>query len=130
MLEKSNSTDAAFRRLAKRVGRIDRLLRVARADALGRPPLPDNPFPAGPWLAEKARRLEVTDKAPPALVQGRDLLEMGWQPGPHFKGILERIYRAQLEGEFFTTDSGRDYAQKVLGQPENPDQDPDSDENE
>ncbi len=31
--------DAAIRRLARRVGRIDRLVRVSRADQRGRPPL-------------------------------------------------------------------------------------------
>lgn len=113
-LERSQASDAAVRRLAKRVGRIDRLLRVARADALGRPPLPNNPFPAGPWLAEKARRLQVSDQAPAALVLGRDLLEMGWAPGPHFQGILDRIYRAQLDGKFSTNEGGRDYAPQGL----------------
>jgi tRNA nucleotidyltransferase (CCA-adding enzyme) len=117
-LERSRASDAAVRRLAKRVGRIDRLLRVARADALGRPPLPPDPFPAGPWLADKARHLEVENTAPQALVQGRDLVDMGWQPGPHFKGILDRIYRAQLDGKFSTNEGGRDYARKVFGNPE------------
>ena len=118
MLERAGSSDAAVRRLAKRVGRIDRLLRVARADALGRPPLDSNPFPAGPWLAEKAQRLEVVDHAPDALVLGRDLLDMGWQPGPHFQGILDRVYRAQLDGKFSTNEGGRDYARKVFGNSE------------
>lgn len=117
-LEREAASDASVRRLAKRVGRIDRLLRVARADALGRPPLPANPFPAGPWLAEKARLLDVDRQPPPALVQGRDLVEMGWQPGPHFQGILDRIYRAQLDGKFSTSEGGRDYARKVFGNPE------------
>ena len=117
-LEKAQSSDAAVRRLAKRVGRIDRLLRVARADALGRPPLGPDPFPAGPWLAEKAHRLDVADHAPEALVKGRDLLDLGWQPGPHFQGILDRIYRAQLDGKFFTLEGGCEYAVKIFGNPE------------
>ena len=117
-LHRAGASDAAVRRLAKRVGRIDRLLRVARADALGRPPLPANPFPAGPWLEAKARLLEVDRQPPPALIQGRDLVEMGWQPGPHFQGILDRIYRAQLDGKFSTSEGGRDYARKVFGNPE------------
>ena len=118
MLERADASDAAVRRLSKRVGRIDRLLRVARADALGRPPLKSNPFPAGPWLAEKAERLKVMSSAPAPLVQGRDLMDMGWKPGPHFQGILERVYRAQLEGKFSTNESGREYTLKVFGNPE------------
>jgi hypothetical protein len=58
-------------------------------------------------------------QAPPeALVLGRDLVEMGWAPGPHFKGMLDRIYEAQLEGKFSTPEGGRDYARSVLGVPE------------
>lgn len=118
LLEKAQASDAAIRRLAKRVGRIDRLLRVARADALGRPPLKENPFPAGPWLEARARHLQVAEQPPEALVQGRHLVEMGWQPGPQFKAMLERLYLAQLDGKFFTLDGGRDYARSSFGQPE------------
>lgn len=117
-LEKAQASDAAVRRLAQRVGRIDRLLRVARADALGRPPLGPDPFPAGPWLAEKARQLAVMEGRPEALVQGRDLLEMGWRPGPHLKEILERLYTAQLDGKFATVEGGRDYVRHHLDPPE------------
>jgi len=117
VLERAGSSDAAVRRLAKRVGRIDRLLRVARADALGRPPLGEDPFPAGPWLSAKAQRLKVESRAPEPLIQGRDLLDLGWRPGPHLGNILDRIYNAQLEGKFFTNEGGREYARKVFGDP-------------
>jgi len=108
-LAKADASDAAVRRLAKRVGRIDRLLRVARADALGRPPLGPDPFPAGPWLSEKAHRLSVLEAQPEALVQGRDLLQLGWSAGPHLKEILDRVYEAQLEGHFMNIEGGQDY---------------------
>ncbi len=104
---RDKSSDAAIRRLAARVGRIDRLVRVARADVLGRPPLPVDPFPAGPWLLAQARRLEVCLEAAPRLVQGRHLLELGFTPGPHFKMILGRCYEAQLDGEITTTEEGK-----------------------
>lgn len=117
-LEQARAGDAAILRLAKRVGRIDRLLRVARADALGRPPLPENPFPAGPWLEARARHLQVAERPAEALVQGRDLVAMGWRPGPQFKAMLERLYLAQLDGKFSTPEAGRDYARTSFGQPE------------
>ena len=55
---------AAVRRLASRCGRIDRLVRVARADHRGRPPLPWDGFPAGDWLLDRAVELDVRDDAP------------------------------------------------------------------
>ena len=58
--------DAAVRRLARRVGRIDRLVRVATADQKGRPPLVVHRFDAGEWLLERARALEVRDSSPGA----------------------------------------------------------------
>ncbi|RKZ11074.1 polynucleotide adenylyltransferase, partial [bacterium] len=81
--------DAAIRRLSARVGRIDRLERVARADNFGRPPLPRE-FPAGQWLLEKAAELGVTTHKPAPLVQGRHLQMLGIEPGPDYGRILER----------------------------------------
>ena len=58
-LFEAGAGDAAVRRLARRVGRIDRLVRVARADRAGHTSLEAGPFPAGDWLLERARALEV-----------------------------------------------------------------------
>ena len=113
-LYKSRASDAAVRRLAVRVGRIDRLIRVARADQLGRPPLPDDGFPAGRWLENKSNRLGVMSAAPPPLVQGRDLLALGQSEGPHFKEILDRLYDAQVEGKFSTLEEGIARARALL----------------
>jgi tRNA nucleotidyltransferase (CCA-adding enzyme) len=50
-LYKINASDRVVRRLARRVGRIDRLARVSKADANGRPPLArQDPDPATFWL--------------------------------------------------------------------------------
>lgn len=95
--------DAAVRRLAARVFRIDRLIRVARADILGcrkpgTPPPP--PHPSLQWLTDAAKRLDVSDSAPKPLVQGRDLIALGLSPSPQFGKILAQAYKAQIEGEF------------------------------
>ena len=47
----AKASDAAVRRLADKVGRIDRLARVARADAGGRPPLPPDDEAAS-WVLD------------------------------------------------------------------------------
>jgi tRNA nucleotidyltransferase (CCA-adding enzyme) len=111
----ANASDSAVRRLAKQVQRIDRLVRVARADHAGRPPKPFDGFPAGSWLLERARRLEVEDQAPTPLVTGRHLLELGMLPGPRLGEVLDDCYEAQLDGEFTDADQGIAYARQQLG---------------
>lgn len=96
---KSKSGEAAIRRLAARVIRIDRLLRVAAADDEGRPPFPSEPESIE-WLRSEAERLAVLDSAPKPILMGRHLIEMGLKPGVHFGEILAKAYDAQLEGKF------------------------------
>ena len=106
--------DAAVRRLARRVGRIDRLVRVARADQMGRPPVQFDGFQAGEWLLNKARCLDVEKAAPKPIVMGRHLIDLGLKPGHDFGRILSRCYDAQIEGEFFTLEAGIEYARSVI----------------
>ena len=96
---RDKSSDGAIRRLAAKVVRIDRLIRVAAADDAGRPPFPSEPEPLR-WLAEQAERLRVADSAPKPLVQGRDLIALGMNPGVEFGRILKAAYEAQLDGAF------------------------------
>lgn len=98
-LYQAKAGDAAIRRLARKV-RIDRLVRVAQADFMGRPPRPAEADPACDWLLERARALELEDAAPRPLVMGRHLLERGLAPGPHFRAILDSCFERQLDGEF------------------------------
>lgn len=91
--------DGAIRRLARQVKRIDRLVRVAEADLAGRPPRQDK-FPEGPWLLERAEKLQVKDSDPQPIVLGRHLVERGLAPGPSFGPILEQCFEAQLDGDF------------------------------
>ena len=58
-LWRSNAGDSAIRRLARKVGRIDRLVRVDSADRNGRPPIEPGESPQGLWISEKARELSV-----------------------------------------------------------------------
>ena len=50
------------------------------------------------WLAARFEALEQEEVAPPPLLTGDDLVEMGMTPGPAFKRILDDVYDAQLEG--------------------------------
>lgn len=118
-LHRQAAGDAAIRRLARRVGRIDRLVRVAAADHAGRPPLCE-PFAAGAWLLERARSLEVERAAPRPLVQGRHLIAAGRAPGPAFGPILRACYEAQLAGEFASEAEGVAYLRRLLAIPVKP----------
>lgn len=106
---------SAIRRLARRVGRIDRLVRVCRADHAGRPPLAGD-YPAGEWLLAQADELALADQAPRPLVQGRDLIALGLEPGPHFGPLLEEIFDAQLEGKVTDLESGVAFARRLLAE--------------
>ena len=108
---RDKSSDGAIRRLAAKVVRIDRLIRVAAADDAGRPPFPSEPEPLK-WLAEQAERLRVADSAPKPIVQGRDLIALGMKPGVEFGKILKAAYEAQLDGKFNDLKGGIEYVQE------------------
>ncbi len=113
-LYEARAGDSAIRRLARRIGRIDRLVRVARCDQMGRPPRPFDGFPAGDWLLARARALEVERSAPQPLVMGRHLLELGLSPGPRIGRLLDACYEAQLDGAFCTVEAGIEHAKNLL----------------
>lgn len=104
-LWKAQAGDAAVRRLAVRVKRIDRLIRVARADDEGRL-IGDSPR-GNPksgdeliWLANAAERLRIAAEAPKPLLMGRHLIERGYKPSAQFGLWLAASFEAQLDGAF------------------------------
>jgi len=50
------------------------------------------------FLARKREEFASAPLIPPPLVTGRDLLELGWKPGPPIGKILEAVQTRQLEG--------------------------------
>lgn len=113
-LHRDRAGDAAIRRLAARVKRIDRLVRVAHADKNGRPPLRPDDDPEGQWLLQKTTELAIQDNAPKPILGGRHLVELDIKPGPHFGKILDRAYQDQLDGAFADETNGRAYLQELL----------------
>ncbi len=106
--------DSAIRRLAGKVGRIDRLVRIDSADRGGRPPLKPEISPQGAWILERARALQVQDSAPKPILMGRHLIEMGLKPSRDFSDILAEVYEAQLDGGFDSLEGAREYAQNII----------------
>ena len=90
-------TDGDFRRLAREVN-LDLLYRVARAFTLGL----GSSTVAEDWFIEKARALGVEHGPPAPLLQGRELLKVGFAPGPRMGEILRHVYELQLDGEVVT----------------------------
>jgi len=103
----------AIRRLATKVN-IEALVLVAKADFLGRTTKEAalGVYEAGDWLLKKSRALNVSTKALECLVQGRDLIALGFEPSPKFKEILDAVYTLQLDGTITTKDEALDLIRK------------------
>lgn len=117
-LHTHTSPGAAFDALVRRLSvlvRIDVLIPLARAIA-GIPPTA--PYPPCDRLLERASALEVVDRAPPPLVQGRDLLARKLPPGPQMGALLKAAYDAQLEGTFSTPDGALRWLDSRLSEKE------------
>ena len=114
----SKAGDAAIRRLARDVVRIDRLVRVARADEEGHPQGATVGASGSEdlvWLAEAAERLRIADAAPKPILMGRDLIGMGHAPSKQFRIWLDACYEAQLDGAFFNRDGAIAYFREKFG---------------
>ena len=110
--------DGAFRRLARRV-EPDLLYRVAKADSLGRNPdwlPPEKRFgsDAQEWFIEKVRELQIEQKPPEPILMGRHLLELGLEPSPRFKKILDTVYEMQLDGKVTNLDEAVEEARELV----------------
>jgi poly(A) polymerase len=66
------------------------------------------------FVREKLRELPPEALRPPPLLTGRDLIEMGYEPGPRFKEVLAAVEDAQLEGRVNTKDEARALARKLF----------------
>lgn len=106
------------RRLAVRLGKasIVQLSRLIEADLGGRPPLSKQMPEAMLKMMRLAESVDVTTTKPPMLVQGRHLLELGYQPSRWFGDTLKACYEAQLDGVFESEEDGIEYLKKVLEQ--------------
>src|SRR5205085_2459122 len=110
--------DGAFRRLARKC-ELDLLYRVAKADSLGRNAdwVPREKWfdaAAQEWFIERARELDVSSQAPPPILMGRHLLEMGMQPGPRVGEITKAVYEMQLDGRARTLEDAKEAAKEMM----------------
>ena len=61
------------------------------------------------FLQAKAEEFAAEPLIPPPLVTGRDLISMGFKPGPLFREILESVQTEQLEGRILDRELALDY---------------------
>ena len=93
----AESSLKAIKRLSLKVN-IEDLCLVCLADCLGRDiPNKDKCYNATSWLLEKAKELEIHNEPIKALVQGRDLIALGFKPSQKFKEILDFAFDLQLD---------------------------------
>ena len=58
--------------------------------------------------------IPTAEIAPPPLVRGENLIELGLKPGPQFKQILEKLYDAQLNNQLTTREQAMTKLRVIL----------------
>jgi len=107
---RNGAKNSTIRRLSTKVN-IEELVMVARADFLGRTTEASlrGDYEAGDWLLRKAKELDVDTQPPKPLLQGRDLIALGYQPSKKFKEMLDSVYLNQIEGDIRTKEEAIRY---------------------
>jgi len=77
---------------------IDELLELARLDAMAS----NQDLTYYHFCRQKLQELGAEDIKPQPLIRGRDLLDLGFEPGPRVGEILSAISEAQLDGTLTT----------------------------
>ena len=89
-------------------------MRLIEADMGGRPPLPGGLPESAARILQKSEEIQAQPKLPPRLVTGRDLIDLGYEPGPAFAKLLKSCYDAQLAGEFTTQSEGLEFIKSMV----------------
>ncbi|QTN31473.1 CCA tRNA nucleotidyltransferase [Akkermansiaceae bacterium] len=66
------------------------------------------------FLNAKAEEFASEPLIPPPLVNGKDLIALGLQPGPRFREILDELQTEQLEGRIATREDGLELVSMLL----------------
>jgi poly(A) polymerase len=90
---------------------IDELLKLTRIDALSA----NGDLQYYRFCVEKLSELKQEEIHPEPLLRGRDLIEMGFAPGPIFQHILRQVEEAQLGGELCDREQAREWVNRNYG---------------
>ena len=102
----------AFRRLSRKL-EIDLLARLGHADCAGRRARGDCTGMHA-WMIERARELGVERDEPDPLLSGRDLIELGMEPGPAMGAMLKQLFEQQIAGAIESRDDAVDAARRII----------------
>jgi poly(A) polymerase len=100
--------EATFKRFVRQP-LFEELLELHRVDLLG------GQRPLYNYEIVRARRdgMGPEELRPPALLNGRDLIGMGYEPGPRFAVVLQALEDEQLEGRIRTRDEAERFVRRV-----------------
>jgi poly(A) polymerase len=90
---------------------INELLELTRIDALSA----NGDLRYYRFCAEKLGELKQEEIHPEPLLRGKDLIEMGFAPGPIFQHILKQVEEAQLSGELSDREQAREWVSRNYG---------------
>ncbi|MFO8009074.1 MAG: CCA tRNA nucleotidyltransferase [Candidatus Brocadiia bacterium] len=65
------------------------------------------------YVMRRREEMSQEEAEPEPLIDGHDLIEMGYEPGPLFGEVLEQVRDAQLDGEITTTEEARRLAREL-----------------
>jgi poly(A) polymerase len=88
---------------------IDELLELTRIDALSA----NGDLQYYQFCKQKLAELKHEEIHPPPLLRGKDLIAMGFTPGPSFHEILKQVEEAQLSGELSTREEAIAWVNKT-----------------
>lgn len=102
-------SEATFRRFVRQPG-FDTLLELYRID------LASSHRPLEIYELVRRRLAELPPEAlhPPPLLRGRDLVAMGYEPGPAFSRALKALEEEQLSGRVKTREEAEQFVRRVL----------------
>lgn len=87
---------------------IDELLELTRIDALSA----NGDLQYYRFCLQKLAELKTEEIHPEPLLRGRDLIAMGFSPGPNFQTILKQVEEAQLGGELSSREEAMEWVNK------------------
>jgi len=65
-------------------------------------------------IKKRAIALNIYSEKLPSLIQGRDLIELGFKPSKEFSNYIESAYRAQMKGEFKNYKEAKEWLNNLL----------------
>jgi len=119
-LYKDKAGKGAVKRLARNLhpATLSELLWVAKADQAGRgTPVEKVDFSFAGWLESQATDLDVLEEKPAPVVNGKDLLKLGYSSGSRLGKVLKKL--TELHEEFeLNKEELLDYAHFIMDKPE------------